>query len=531
MRFALRDRLPFYDCNQQTGLDLKLRLLLGDQLSHDMSCLRDYAPGDIILMAEVRSEATYVKHHKKKVAFLFSAMRHFAQELKENGKTVIYTTYDTPENAGSLLGEVQRALHAHHATEIVVTSPGEYRLLKEFEGWEDLLKLPVTILPDERFLASSQDFAAWAEGRKQLRMEFFYREMRKRYGILMEPDGPTGGQWNYDAENRQPPKEGLKIPPTYARDPDQITLDVMTMVEGAFPDHFGDLAPFGYGVTRPDALDALALFVDTRLAFFGDYQDAMIQDEPWMYHSHIALYLNCGLLTPLECIQAAETAYRNGQAPLNAVEGFIRQILGWREFVRGLYWLKMPAYKDSNFLNADRALPAFYWTGETQMNCLRQAVLETKQNAYAHHIQCLMVLGNFALLAGITPDEVNEWYLLVYADAYEWVELPNVSGMVLYADGGILASKPYAASGSYINKMSNYCRDCSYKVSAKNGPKACPFNYLYWDFIGRNAEQLRGNPRMGFMFKTLDRMTPEKRAAISRDASGFFKALENDEKV
>ncbi len=510
---------------------MKLRLILGDQLSTAVSSLRDWAPGDVILMAEVRAEATYVKHHKKKIAFLFSAMRHFAQELTAQGKTVIYTRYDDPENAGSLLGEVQRALQTHPVTEVVVTSPGEYRLLTEFEGWPDLLTLPVQLLPDDRFLASPDDFADWAQGRKQLRMEFFYREMRKRYSVLMDNDGPTGGQWNYDAQNRQPPKEGLKIPPSFAKAPDQITVEVMALVAAKFPDHFGDLDPFAYGVTRADALDALTLFIDTRLAFFGDYQDAMIQDEPWMYHSHIALYLNCGLLDPLECVQAAETAYRSGQAPLNAVEGFIRQILGWREFVRGLYWLKMPAYKDSNFLNAQRNLPDFYWTGDTQMNCLRQAVLETKQNAYAHHIQRLMVLGNFALLAGIAPDAVNEWYLLVYADAYEWVELPNVSGMVLYADGGVLASKPYAASGAYIKKMSNYCDRCSYKVSVKNGPKACPFNYLYWDFIGRNADQLRGNPRMGFMFKTLDRMGPEKHDAVTRDAQRFFKALDSDEKV
>jgi deoxyribodipyrimidine photolyase-related protein len=257
----------------------------------------------------------------------------------------------------------------------------------------------------------------------------------------------------------------------------------------------------------------------------------MIQGEPWMYHSHIGLYLNCGLLAPLECIQLAEAAYHDGTAPLNAVEGFIRQILGWREYVRGIYWLKMPDYKTLNFLDAKRPLPAFYWTADTQMNCMRQCITETKQNAYAHHIQRLMVLGNFALIAGLDPDAVNEWYLLVYADAYEWVELPNVTGMVLFADGGIMGSKPYAASGTYINKMSNYCGSCRYKPTVKNGPTACPFNYLYWDFMDRNAAKLNRNPRMGMTYRTYARMDDEKRAAISDDAQRFFKAIDRGENV
>lgn len=510
---------------------MKLRLILGDQLSKGLSSLRDAAPDDLILMCEVRSEATYVKHHKKKIAFLFSAMRHFAAELAADGLTLRYTHYDAPDNAGSLLGEVRRAMAAHDITEIIVTEPGEYRLLAEMRTWADDLGLPVDIRPDDRFLATHQDFADWAKGRKQLRMEFFYREMRRKYAVLMDPGGPIGGRWNYDAENRKPPTEGLKTPAPFAQPPDAVTREVMDLVETQFPDHFGDLEPFPYAVTRAGAVAALKLFITERLAQFGDFQDAMIQGEPWVFHSHIALYLNCGLLEPLECIRAAEQAYHNGAAPLNAVEGFIRQILGWREFVRGIYWLKMPGYKDENFFDADRPLPALYWDAQTRMNCLRQCVIETRQNAYAHHIQRLMVLGNFALLAGISPDQVNDWYLLVYADAYEWVELPNVHGMTLFADGGILGSKPYAASGAYINKMSNYCAGCSYKPGLKNGPKACPFNYLYWDFIERNAPKLRGNGRMGMVYKTLDRMSDQKRAANKADSARFFKALERDEKV
>ena len=506
---------------------MKICLVLGDQLSHGISSLGDLASIDTVMMCEVRAEATYVKHHKKKITFLFSAMRHFAQELAQKGVTVRYVRYDDPENQGSLRAEVVRAIQEIGVTELVVTEPGEYRLLDEMKQWESSIGIPVDMRPDDRFLASHEDFKDWATGRKQLRMEYFYREMRQRYSVLMDHNGPIGGQWNFDAENRKPPQKGMQVDPTYATEPDEITLDVMSLVATHFTDHFGDIDPFHYAVTREGALDALALFVRERLEHFGDYQDAMVQGEPWMFHSHIGLYLNCGLLVPLECIEAAESAYHKGHAPLNAVEGFIRQILGWREYVRGIYWLKMPAYKDTNFLEAKRALPQFYWDAQTNMNCLRQCVLETKRNAYAHHIQRLMVLGNFALLAGLDPAEGNEWYLLVYADAYEWVELPNVHGMVLFADGGVLASKPYAASGSYIKKMSNYCDSCSYKVSLKNGPKACPFNYLYWDFLDRNQTKLRGNPRMGFMFKTLDRMGDAKRTAIQEDARRFLCTLEN----
>jgi len=510
---------------------MKLRLVLGDQLSHTLASLADVSPDDIVVMCEVRQEATYVKHHKKKIAFLFSAMRHFAAELTDKGLNVRYIKYDDPANTGTLFDEVSRIAHQVTLSEIVLTAPGEYRLQQDFALWSEKLGLPVTIKDDDRFLSTPTEFAAWAKDRKQLRMEYFYRDMRRKYSVLMDQDGPMGGQWNFDAENRKPPKTGLDVPDTFHAPIDTITQDVIALVETEFADHFGDLLPFHFAVTRDQALSALDMFIAKRLSMFGDYQDAMIEGEPWMYHSHIGFYLNCGLLNPLECIERAQAAYHKGIAPLNAVEGFIRQILGWREYVRGIYWLKMPDYKTMNFLNATRPLPDFYWTADTQMNCMRQCISETKRNAYAHHIQRLMVLGNFALIAGLNPDEVNAWYLLVYADAYEWVELPNVSGMVLFADGGQMASKPYAASGAYIHKMSNYCGSCKYKPTVKNGPDACPFNYLYWDFIGRNTDKLRGNPRMGFMYKTLDKMTDEKRSAIRDDSRRFFKAIESNEKV
>ena len=499
--------------------------MLGDQLSPRLSSLDDYKSGDVILMAELASEAGYANHHQKKIAFIFSAMRHHAEDLRHQGFHVDYIRFDADGNTGSFEGEVARALERHEISHIVVTSPGEYRLLDNFKTWEERFHIPVDIRDDDRFLTTIDDFKEWAEGRKSLRMEFFYRELRRKYNILMEGQDPVGGSWNYDSENRQPPKSGLNPPARHSTSPDTITGDILTLVADRFGDHFGNLDDFDFAVTRHDALAVLDRFITERLPMFGTYQDAMVDGEPWMYHAHIGLYLNAGLLLPLEVIQAAENAYHQGFAPLNAVEGFIRQILGWREYVRGIYWLKMPDYAALNFLEATRPLPEFYWTADTSMRCLNQAVTETKENAYAHHIQRLMVLGNFALLAGINPQDVNHWFLSVYADAYEWVELPNVSGMTLFADGGYLASKPYASSGAYINKMSTYCKKCDYKVAVKNGPTACPFNYLYWDFLMRNAETLSNNPRMGMPYRTLAKMDDVKKQTIVSDAKLFLENL------
>lgn len=504
-----------------------LRLVFGDQLSPVISSLNDGNQAhDTIMLCEVQVEATYVKHHKKKIAFVFSAMRHFAEELTQKGFNVRYIKLDDPANTGSFFSEVERAVKELKPGKVLVTEPSEYRVHQDLQTWESKLNVPVEIRADDRFLCSNNEFAEWAKGRKQLRMEYFYREMRQKHNVLMAGKEPEGGQWNYDAENRKPPKAGLSVPKTYNAKPDSITLEVLKLVEQHFADHFGDLEPFFFAVTRKQALAALRQFIKERLNQFGDYQDAMVEGEPWMYHSHISFYLNCGLLSPKECIEAAEQAYRKDGQPLNAVEGFIRQILGWREFVRGLYWLKMPGYEKMNFFDAKRKLPGFYWTGQSSMNCLNQCIQETKKNAYAHHIQRLMVLGNFALLAGLNPDQVNEWFLVVYADAYQWVELPNVTGMILFADGGLLASKPYAAGGSYIKKMSNYCKGCQYKVAEKNGTTACPFNYLYWDFLARNRDQLQGNPRVAMMYRTYDKMAEEKKEAIRTDAKSFLMQLD-----
>jgi deoxyribodipyrimidine photolyase-related protein len=519
----------------QNGIEGKvavLRVILGDQLSPTISSLHGAdKTKDTILICEVQQEATYVKHHKKKLVFIFSAMRHFAQELRDAKYRVIYHKLDDATPVSRFSDAVTRAAQMGDFDEIVVTEPSEYRVLEEIKLWPDLLNLPVDIRPDTRFLASHSDFQNWSAGRKSLRMEYFYREMRKRYSILMEGDQPIGDQWNFDSDNRKAPNATLTIPDTFRLAPDDVTQEVCAMVEQLFPDHMGAATPFHFAVTAEGARAALQQFVEERLAFFGDYQDAMLQDEAWMFHAHIGLYLNTGLLLPLECIAAAEQAYHRGQAPLNAVEGFIRQILGWREFVRGLYWQNMPGYETLNFFDAQRDLPDFYWTADTRMNCLRQSVQETIDHAYAHHIQRLMVLGNFALLAGILPAQVNDWFLSVYADAFEWVELPNVSGMALFADGGKLASKPYASGGGYINKMSNYCKGCSYSVTAKNGPKACPFNYLYWDFLDRNRAKLRANPRVGMMYRVYDRMDADKQQAIRSDAEQFLKDLATQDRT
>ena len=503
-----------------------LRFILGDQLSHQIASLRDInIDTDIVLMAEVSAEVTYVKHHKRKIAFLFAAMRHFAEELRCAGIKVIYHRLDDQNNGGSLESALKQVIASRKISKLVVTMPGEYRLMETMRIWQSTLDVAVELREDDRFLCSLNKFNKWADGRRQLRMDFFYRDMRRDHNVLMDGDEPVGGKWNFDSDNREPPVAGMVIPPPLQFVPDKITNEVLALVSERCADHFGDLDDFGFAVTREQALAVLDHFVDQRLNNFGKYQDAMVLDEPWLYHSHIGFYLNAGLLLPAEVISAAEAAYHSGHLPLNSVEGFIRQILGWREFVRGIYWLKMPDYADLNFFEAKRDLPEFYWSGETNMLCLAQAVDATKKYAYAHHIQRLMVLGNFALLAGLSPEQVNEWFLIVYADAYEWVELPNVSGMVLFADGGYLASKPYAAGGAYINRMSNYCKHCHYKVSQKNGVTACPFNYLYWDFLIRNRSKLKDNARLGMMYRSLDRMDASKIAAVQHDADRFLTML------
>jgi deoxyribodipyrimidine photolyase-related protein len=504
----------------------RLVLILGDQLSRSLSALDGFDPKrDRVLMAEVGSEATYVRHHKQKLVMVFAAMRHFAAMLRAEGISVDYWRIEDDGNPGSLDASLRAAVATHRPAAVVMTEPGEWRVLDMMRDWAETLGPPVEIRPDTRFFAGLEDFAAWARGRKTYRMEFFYREMRRKTGLLMAGDQPAGGQWNFDAENRKALPAGYHLPERLRFPPDSVTQAVMAVVEARFGSHFGSLDTFGWPVTRADALRALDHFIADALPSFGDYQDAMKHGADFVHHALLAPALNLGLLLPEEICRAAERAYFEGHAPLNAVEGFIRQILGWREFVRGLYWLEMPGYAETNALQARRKLPDFYWTGETDMACLSEVVKATARNAYAHHIQRLMVTGNFALLAGIVPKAVEEWYLLVYADAYEWVELPNTHGMALFADGGLLASKPYAASGAYIDRMSDYCDRCRFDPAVKSGPKACPFNYLYWNFLIENEGRLAGNPRMAMPYRTLAKMDETRKAEIQREAKAFLDPL------
>ena len=502
-----------------------LILILGDQLNKNISSLKHANKDeDIVLMCEVVSEATYIKHHKKKIAFILSAMRHFSVELKKSGYNVIYTSLDDKNNTNSFESEVLRIAKKNHCKKVIITHPGEYRVYQNLEGLKNK-KLDVTWIEDDRFLCAKAEFDNWIKARKQPRMEHFYRYMRLKHNILVSDNKPIGGKWNFDSDNRKQPKNINILTKPKQFKPDSITKTVLELVEKNFPDHFGDLHPFDLAVTRKQALAALNHFITERLVKFGDFQDAMLENEPYMYHSLLSFYLNIGLLLPQEVIVKVQKAYENNQAPINAVEGFIRQILGWREYIRGIYWYKMPKYSTNNYFKAKKSLPEFYWSGDTKLNCLSLCILETKQNAYAHHIQRLMVLGNFCLLTGIDPRHVREWYLIVYADAFEWVELPNVMGMILFADGGYLASKPYASGGAYINKMSNYCSSCHYKIKEKTGEKACPFNYLYWNFLDKHREKLSKNQRLSMVYNTLDKMDPSKLSTIRKNAKSFINSI------
>jgi deoxyribodipyrimidine photolyase-related protein len=516
-----------------------LVLVLGDQLDLDASALDGFDPAqDGVWMAEVAEESTHVWSAKQRTVLFLSAMRHFAAALRQRGWPLHYSLLDDPANAQTLAGELARHLVSLGADQrpqtLVLTAPGDWRVLQALRAVAQAHRLPLDLRDDRHFYATVRDFAAHAKGRKQLRLEYWYRELRQREGVLMQSDGqPEGGQWNFDADNRQAfGKAGPGVlPPPLRVAPDAITAEVIALVNARFAGHPGQADPFGWPVTRADALTALDDFISHRLPQFGQWQDAMWQGEPWLYHAHLSAALNLKLLNPREVVNRAEAAYHAGLAPLPAVEGFIRQILGWREYVRGIYWTQMPGYADRNALAARQPLPAFYWTGNTPMACLRDAIGQTLQHGYAHHIQRLMVTGLYALLLGVEPNQVHGWYLAVYVDAVEWVELPNVLGMSQFADGlladaspapgGGMASKPYAATGKYIQRMSNHCSGCRFDPALAVGDKACPFTTLYWDFLGRHEALLARNPRMALQVKNLLRLAPEQRVAIGERAEAI----------
>ena len=506
----------------------RLILVLGDQLSESLSALRagDVAR-DVVVMAEVMAEGTHVPHHPQKIAMFLAAMRKFAGVLKRTGWRVLYSRLDDAQNSQSIPGELIRRAAETGAGEVIATQPGDWRLVRALEG----VPLDLSFLPDDRFLCSQDAFAAWAEGRRELRMEYFYREMRRKTGLMMEGDQPAGGRWNFDAENRKPAGRDMLRAAPLRFDPDAEVEAVLALVEARFPAHFGRLRPFGWAVTREQALEQLEHFAAHVLPRFGAEQDAMLEGEPWLSHSTLSAALNLGLLAPMEICLRVEAEWKAGRAPIEAAEGFIRQVIGWREYVRGIWALAGPGYLARNALGAARKLPPVYWGAPTRMACMAAAVGQTRDLAYAHHIQRLMVTGNFALLAGLDPAEVQAWYLAVYVDALEWVEAPNVVGMALHADGGMLASKPYAASGAYIDRMSDHCRGCGYDVKVKRGAGACPFNLLYWDFLNRHRERFARNPRMGQMYRVWDRMDAGHRAAVLADAAAWLSRLDRGEAV
>ena len=509
-----------------------LCVLFPDQLNIDFSSLLDFDKElDEILMCEFKKDFTNLNHHKKKIVYQLSCMRHFQSYLTEMGYKVNYLKLDDPNNHGDFMPELLKLKRAKGYEKLIVTEPSSYDELSLVKKWGDKVEVSLDIRKNNFFLCDKKEFETWSVGRKELRLEYFYRMLRKKFNILMENEKPICGTWNYDKINRKSFKENSTVPEKYSSIVDDVTLEVIELVNREFNDHFGTTDQFAFAVNRKQALNALKKFMKERLESFGDYQDAMLSGEPWLFHSHLSMYINNGLLNPRECIDFAENEFKASKAPINSVEGFIRQILGWREYVRGIYWLKMPDYKNMNALNAYTSLPTFYWDADTKMNCVKESVKNTIQNAYAHHIQRLMVLGNFALISGIQPKDVNDWFLSVYADAYEWVELPNVSGMALFADGGIIASKPYASTGAYINKMSNYCCDCNYNVKEKTGANACPFNYLYWNFLVQNQSKLSSNSRLGLAYKNLERLPKEKLFAIKKSAKKFLSKMGNSEKV
>jgi deoxyribodipyrimidine photolyase-related protein len=506
-----------------------LILVLGDQLDVASSAFDGFDPAqDSLWMAEVAEESTHVPSSQVRTAMFLSAMRHFAAERRAAGWPLDYTPLDAGQP--TLAAALDAAVARHRPQGLVLTAPGDWRVLQALRGVAQAQGLPLDLRDDRHFYATVRDFAAHAKGRRQLRMETFYREMRQRHGVLMDGDQPCGGQWNFDADNRAafgaagPPP----VPARVGFAPDDITRDVIAQVRARFAGHPGDLSAFDWPVTRAQALQALDRFIAERLPDFGHWQDAMWAGQPWLWHAHLSAALNLKLLNPREVVAAAEAAWRAGRVPLPAAEGFIRQLLGWREYVRGIYWTQMPDYAGRNALGAQQALPAFYWTGDTPMACLRDAIGQTLRLGYAHHIQRLMVTGLYALLLGVDPKQVHAWYLAVYVDAVEWVELPNVLGMSQFADGvttdgraaagGSMASKPYVATGQYIARMSNHCASCRFRPDRRTGDDACPFTTLYWDFLIRHQDRFARHPRMALQVKNLARLAPAERAAIAARA-------------
>lgn len=493
--------------------------VLGDQLWTGQSALqscendRENTP---VFFIESLNHAQQLPYHLQKLVLVWSAMRHFAEELRQDGWTVEYTAsidFQTP-----LLHWIEQ----HQITELRIMSPVDRPFKKLIQSIEFPCK--VTFTPNNRFIWEDQEFEDWAKTRKRLVMEDFYREGRRRFNILMEGDQPIGGRWNFDRENRKPPKGKLTLPEALWFEPDSITQEVIDWIKNSplFKESqsYWEIEPFPWAVTRKQALQVVDFFIETRLSEFGPYQDAMVTGEQTMWHAMLSPYLNIGLIHPLEVVQAAERAYYNNRDKwqLNSIEGFIRQVIGWREYMHGVYVYMGEDYPDRNYFNHTNPLPGFYWTGETKMNCLNHILKQVRETGYAHHIQRLMVLNNFALIAGISPQELQDWFHTAFIDGYDWVMQTNVIGMGQFADGGMMASKPYAASANYINNMSDYCKPCAYNPKRRTGEDACPFNLMYWDFLARHYDKLKQNHRMFQIMANLERISSEELELIRQQA-------------
>lgn len=506
--------------------------LFEDHLSHDLPALKKH-PTSPVLMVESDRAFRLVPFHKKRIVFLCSAMRHFADEMRAAGRTVHYFPLKA-RGYRDCLSAVRAVVKTAGTNHFVVTDPSEHHTLAWLHTLPDLLKIEIDFEPQTLFLTDRHAFADWARSKKSPVMEFFYRRMRADHGVLMDPKKPgqpVGGTWNLDKENRKPAPQGLLIPPPPSFPPDEITRDVMKEVDRRFADHPGDAAGFDWPVTRDDAEAALKDFLDRRLPLFGDYEDAMVTDQPVLFHSLLSPVINAGLLLPMEVVRAAEKRFTSGNAPLNSVEGFVRQILGWREYVYGIYWSFMPEYRGRNTRQSTRPLPAFFWDGQTDMNCLRQTIGGLLQTAHTHHIQRLMVICNFATLAGLSPQAVNDWFLAMYIDSHDWVVTPNVIGMGMNADApagstqGTMATKPYVSTAAYINRMSDYCEGCRFNPKHRTGDDACPFNYLYWTFLSHYRKDLGRNPRMTMLLKNVDRIDPAEMRKMMLLRKAFIEGL------
>jgi deoxyribodipyrimidine photolyase-related protein len=511
-----------------------LILVLGDQLDRHSQALTDFDPArDAVWMAEVQEEATYVWSHKLRLVYFLAAMRHFRDELRAQGRVVHYHAL-TPEpvrdRGESLAAILAQDIKRLQPQKLVLVRPGDFRVLTALTETAKAAGIPLEMRPDRHFLCTVQEFQELAAGGKQLRQEHFYRRLRRRYGLLLDQQGrPLGGRWNFDQDNRQafgrqgPPP--IPAPRTFP--PDALTREVIALVRRRFPHHPGSLDQVVLPVTSADAETFLQDFIDKRLPYFGTFEDAMWLGEPVLYHSRLSAPLNLKLLQPRRCVEAAVTAYAELAAPLNSVEAFVRQILGWREYIRGRYWQNMPAYQDLNFFDHQGELPACFWDGNTAMRCFRESMAMVLAHGYTHHIHRLMVLGLFALLYGVHPQKFHAWHLAMYVDAVDWVSLPNTLGMSQYADGGIVGSKPYCASGNYIRRMSNFCAHCEFDPTQSLGAKACPFTTLYWEFLDRQAERLKSNARLAYQLRALTakRAQPGTLATIRRRAEELRRSL------